>query len=77
MERSPRLRARAQRWGVVVHVVLSPCDWKSLTLGKRNALPREGAIDKPENDAAWLSVVESVRALLAPPVKSAPSSSPV
>lgn len=70
MERHQAKNAR------VIPVILRPCDWKSAPFGGCLALPKDGrpVVDWPNEDAAFLSVVDGVRAAL--PAEQSVSSKP-
>lgn len=54
----------------VIPIILRTCDWKSSTLGKLQALPKDGkAITKwPDQDEAFLDVVNGIRKALETPM---------
>jgi tetratricopeptide (TPR) repeat protein len=50
----------------VIPVIMRPCDWKTTTFGKLQALPTDGrpVIDWKTRDAAFLNVAEGIRKAL-------------
>jgi hypothetical protein len=50
----------------VIPIILRPCDWRIDPLGKLLAAPRDGkpVSSWPDRDAAWLDVVQKIRAAI-------------
>ena len=58
----------------VIPVILRPCDWKSAPFSVCLALPKDGraVVEWPDEDAAFLNVVEGIRAALPNERRAAP-----
>ena len=57
----------------VIPVILRPCDWHDTPFGKLQALPTDGrpVVSFPDQDEAFLKVVQGIRAAL--PTRSSPA----